>query len=225
MHVFKKGSSELFGIIGLGRFGFALAQTLAEAGKEVMVVDCNEEKIRVASAFTDHAFTVPVLSRELLHEVGVQNCDTVIVCIGEKIDTSILTTLHVIGLGVKRVIAKAISFDQGKVLEKLGAEVVYPERDMAVRVANRLTGSKVLEYITLSNEVDITELRLSGKIEGATVLDLDLRKNFALNIIAVKHSGEINTEIEPRLVLHEDDLMVVVGKRVNIKKFEQYLGQ
>lgn len=225
MHVFKKGASELFGVIGLGRFGFAMAQTLAEAGKELMVVDCNEDKIREASAFTDHAFTVPALTRELLHEVGIQNCDTVIVCIGEKIDTSILTTLNVIGLGVRRVIAKAISFEQGCVLEKLGAEVVYPERDMAVRLANRLMGSKVLEYITLSNEVDITELRLSGKINAMTVLTLDLRKSFGLNIIAVKHNGEINTEIEPSLVLHEGDVMVVVGKRVNIKQFEQYLGE
>ncbi|NCB31403.1 MAG: TrkA family potassium uptake protein [Clostridia bacterium] len=110
-------------------------------------------------------------------------------------------------------------------LEKLGAEVVYPERDMAVRLANRLMGSKVLEYITLSNEVDITELRLNGKINAMTVLTLDLRKSFGLNIIAVKHNGEINTEIEPSLVLHEGDVMVVVGKRVNIKQFEQYLGE
>lgn len=225
MHVFKKGANELFGVIGLGRFGFAMAQTLAEAGKELMVVDCNEDKIREASALTDHAFTVPALTRELLHEVGIQNCDTVIVCIGEKIDTSILTTLNVIGLGVRRVIAKAISFEQGCVLEKLGAEVVYPERDMAVRLANRLMGSKVLEYITLSNEVDITELRLNRKINAMTVLTLDLRKSFGLNIIAVKHNGEINTEIEPSLVLHEGDVMVVVGKRVNIKQFEQYLGE
>ncbi|MDD4774562.1 MAG: TrkA family potassium uptake protein, partial [Eubacteriales bacterium] len=134
----KKRSPELYGVIGLGRFGFALAQTLANAGKEVLVVDKNANKIKEATAFTDNAFTVSELTKETLQEAGMRNCDTVIVCIGEQIDTSILTTLTVLELGVPRVISKAISPEQGTVLEMMGAEVVYPERDMAVRIANRL---------------------------------------------------------------------------------------
>jgi trk system potassium uptake protein TrkA len=109
----NKKKTELYGIIGLGRFGFALAKSLAEAGREVLVVDSDERKIREATAFTDSAFVVSVLSSENLQQIGVQNCDIVVVCIGEKIDTSILTTLTVLQLGVKRVISKATSAEQG----------------------------------------------------------------------------------------------------------------
>ena len=134
-----------YGIIGLGRFGTALAKTLSEAGKEVVVIDHMECKVRELRQYTENAFVSEDLSKEVLEEIGIQNCDTVIVCIGEKIDTSILTTLNVVSLGVPRVIAKAISPEQGEVLEKIGAEVVYPERDMALRLAKRLLTNNILD--------------------------------------------------------------------------------
>lgn len=221
----QKKSANSFAIIGLGRFGFALAKNLCHAGKEVLVIDSNEEKIREATAFTDNAFLVSTLTKEALLEAGVQNCDTAIVCIGEKIDTSILTTLNVLSLGVKRVIAKAISCEQGTVLEKLGAEVVYPERDMAVRLANKLVTSNVLEYISLSDEVDISEVKLSKKTSGKTVIDLDLRGRFGLNIIAVKRGSDINIDIQPDMPLVENDIIVVIGQKRNISKFEKQLGE
>ncbi len=219
----KKRTSELYGIIGLGRFGFALAETLAKAGREVLVIDSNETKIKDASAFTDNAFLMSELNRESLQEVGLRNCDTVIVCIGEKIDTSILTTLTVIQLGIKKVISKAISPEQGSVLELLGAEVVYPERDMAVRLANKLISPRVLEYISLSDDVDIIEINLSEKIDNVTVAETNIRKKFMLNIIALKSQNAITTEITPTTVLKKDDMIVVIGKRVNIRQFENYL--
>lgn len=222
--MYKKKASELYGIIGLGRFGFALAETLAKAGKDVLVIDNNESKIKEAAAFTDNAFTVGELNKENLQAVGIRNCDTVVVCIGEKIDTSILTTLTVLQLGVKKVISKAISVEQGSILEMLGAEVVYPERDMAIRLANKLISPRVLEYISLSDEVDITEIILTGKVENISVAELDLRKKFGLNIIAVKNNNDINTEIQPTLTLKKDDMVVVIGKRVNIQSFEDHLN-
>lgn len=219
----KKKSSELYGIIGLGRFGFALAQTLANAGKDVLVIDNNESKIKEAAVFTDNALTVGDLNKENLQDVGIRNCDTVIVCIGEKIDTSILTTLTVLQLGVKKVISKAISVEQGSILEMLGADVVYPERDMAIRLANKLISPRVLEYISLSDEVDITEINLTDKIDHVTVADINIRKKYGLNIIAVKNKNDINTEILPTTILKKDDMIVVIGKRVNIQQFENYL--
>ena len=120
----NKKTNETYGIIGLGRFGFALAPSLAEAGKEIIVVDNSEENINEASKYTENAFLTETLSKENLTEMGLNNCDTVIVCIGEKIDTSIMTTLSLIQLGVKRVISKAVSEDHGNVLKTLGAEVV-----------------------------------------------------------------------------------------------------
>ena len=98
-----------FGIIGLGRFGFALAKTLADAGREVLVIDNNESKIKQIRNITENAFVVGPLDKESLEDAGIQNCGTVIVCIGEKVDVSILTTLNVISMGVPRVIAKAFS--------------------------------------------------------------------------------------------------------------------
>ncbi len=218
-----KQSTELYGIIGLGRFGFALAKTLSDSGKEILVVDSSESKIKEATAFTDNAFVVDNLNKENLQFIGIQNCDTVVVCIGEKIDTSILTTLIVLQLGVKRVLAKAISTEQGCILETLGAEVVYPERDMAVRVANKLVAPCVLEYISLSDDIDITEIKLTSKIDNMTVEMLDLRRNYGLNIIAIKQHDTLTIDILPSMTLNKDNTITVVGKRSNIQKFEKYL--
>ena len=216
-------TSGVYGIIGLGRFGFALAQTLAAAGKEVVVVDASESKVKEAAAFTDNAFVVKDLTREALEDCGVQNCDTVIVCIGEKIDTSVLTTLHVIDMGVKRVISKAISTEHGTILHKLGAEIVYPERDMAVRLALRLTSNHIMERISLSDEVDLSELRLTSAFSGKTVEALALRQRYGVNIIAINHRGSIVTEISPSTVLEAQDVIVVCGKRESIERLQQLL--
>ena len=219
---FNKAAIE-FGIIGLGRFGFALATTLAEAGKDVMVVDNNEAKIKQIRNLTENAFVVGPLDKETLQETGIQNCGTVIVCIGEKIDTSILTTLTVISMGVPRVIAKAISYEQGCILEKLGAEVIYPESDMAIRLAQRLISSTTLDFINLRDDVTISELKLTKKIAGQTVAQANLRKKFNLNIIALEQNNTTTIEVEPERTLMENDVIVVVGKKENIKKFELFL--
>jgi len=218
-----KKDSKLYGVIGLGRFGFALAKSLAEAGREVLVIDSDEQKIREAAAFTDNAFIIGALTMESLREAGVQNCDVAVVCIGEKIDVSILTTLTVLRLGVPHVISKAISPEQGSVLEMLGAEVVYPERDMAVRVARRLTEPQVLEYISLSADVDMAELRLTDRIQAATVRDLELRARYGLNIIAIRKDGNLDTDVGPETQLHPEDALVVVGKKDNLRRFEKML--
>ncbi len=212
-----------FGIIGLGRFGFALAKTLADAGKEVLVLDNDENKIKQIRHITDNALIVGPLDKETLQDAGIQNCRTVIVCIGEKIDVSILTTLNVINMGVPRVIAKAISFEQGRVLEKLGAEVIYPESDMAIRLANRLVSSNTLDSIELNGDIAIAEIKLTAKLANQTVLQANMRKKFNLNIIALDHDGKTTTEFTPDHMLSESDKMVVIGKRVNIKKFEEFL--
>ena len=156
----RKQSEDLsYGIIGLGRFGSALAYTLAEAGKEIMVLDCTEEKVRQIRGVTEHAYVVKDLQKETLRETGIQNCDIVVVCIGDKVDISILTTLNVINLGVPQVIAKANSPEQGEILEKIGAQVVYPEKDMAVRLAKRLISKRIFNLFELEQNIDISELK------------------------------------------------------------------
>lgn len=212
-----------FGIIGLGRFGYSLAMSLAEANRQVLVLDSSENKIKQIRHLTENAFVVSDLSKEALEEAGIQNCETVIIGIGEQIDVSILTTLNVISMGVPRVIAKAISLEQGKILEKIGAEVIYPERDMAFRLANRLLSSRVMDYITLNDDITITELRLSSRLSGQTVQQAGIRKKFNLNIIALQHENKTTTDITPDLKLYENDILVVVGKKDHINRFETYI--
>lgn len=213
-----------FGIIGLGRFGFSLATTLAEANREVLVIDSSESKIKQLRHLTDNSFVVNELTKEALEEAGIRNCETVIICIGEKVDVSILTTLNVISMGVPRVIAKAISPEQGKILEKIGAEVIYPERDMALRLGHRLLSTNVMDYITLNDDLTITELRLNSKLDGLTIIQASLRKKFKINIIALQHGDKTTSDIEPDMVLYDNDIVVVVGKKEHISKFEKFLA-
>ncbi|MCC2825866.1 TrkA family potassium uptake protein [Faecalicatena orotica] len=217
----KKKDSSIFGIIGLGRFGTALAITLAEAGKEVIVVDQNEEKVKAMRQYTEYAFVCDNISKEALSEVGIQNCDTVVVCIGSKIDTSILTTLNVVSLGVPRVISKATSQDQGAVLEKIGAEVVYPERDMATRLGKRLISGNFLDFIFLDNDIEIQQVPVSGSLVGKTIREINIRKKYSLNIIAIEHQQDTIIEFAPDYEFLEEDIIVVIGKLQNIRKFER----
>ena len=213
-----------FGIIGIGRFGFSLAKALIEAGREVIVLDCDESKIKHIRSLTDNAFVVDNLDKETLQETGIQNCKTVFVCIGEKIDISILTTLNVINLGVPRVISKAITYEQGCVLEKIGAEVVYPESDMAIRIANRLLNEEALEFIELNNDIHIEKVKITSKLDGKTIIQSKIRDDFNLNIIAMERGRNTIIEIDPSHILREDDLIVVIGKKNNIRNLEDFLG-
>lgn len=214
-----------FGIIGLGRFGYALTKTLAAAGKEILAIDTIESRVKQVRSVTESALVVGALDKETLEDSGIQNCETVIVCVGDSIDVSVLTTLNVISMGIPRVIARAMSYEQGLILEKIGAEVIYPENDMAVRLANKLINSSIMETIELRGDIAITELRLTAKVASQTVQQANIRGKFNLNIIALEHSGETTTEIAPDCVLHQDDNIVVIGQRDNIKKLENYLSK
>ena len=219
----KKNQDIAYGIIGLGRFGSALARTLAEAGQEVIVLDKDEDKIKDMRQYTEYAFVTENLSQETLAETGIQNCDVVIVCIGEKVDVSVLTTMSVIEIGVPRVIAKALSPEQGAVLKKLGAEVVYPERDMALRLGRRLLSGNFLDYIPLDHSVQITQIRIPERMVGKTVEQIQLRRKYGLNIIAIESGSETTIEVQPDYQLKDGDIIVVIGKADNINTFEESL--
>ena len=217
----KQLKTDLYGVIGLGRFGTALVQTLAEAGKEVIAIDKNEEKVKAVRRYTDYAFVVDNLSEDALMETGMQNCGTVTVCIGEQVDISILTPMLVIKLGVPQVIAKAASEVHGEVLKRLGAEVVYPEADMAVRIGKRLISGNLLDYIALGDGVEVRRITVGGRMLGKSVRTLDLRKVYGINIIAVEHGQQTNVEFSADYTFKEGDTVAVIGKVAKIDKFEK----
>ena len=221
--MFKKAkkNDNTYAVIGLGRFGYALTLELAASGAELVVLDRDEEKIREIREYTENAFVVKNLEKKTLEETGVQNCDVAILCIGEHIDTSILTTLNLVELGIKNVIAKAKSYEHGKILEKLGAEVVYPERDMAIRLAHRLEASKVLDYIQLSEKLNISKLIVPNALIGKNVIEANLRQNFGVNIIAIENAGVVLDTVTPSYTFKEGDILFVSGSRDSLNKLSE----
>lgn len=220
----NKKPNHSYCVIGLGRFGTALAETLAENGQEVLVLDSSESKIRDIQDKVQQALVAPNMDKTAMEEAGVQNCDTVIVAIGENVEASILTTLNVIELGVNRVIAKAVTAQHGRVLQKIGAEVVYPERDRAVRLANALIRPRAMDYLILSDEYAMSEVLLSDKLDGVSIRQADLRKRFSLNIVAILRGQQTIVEFTPDFVLSENDYLLVVGTKDNVTRFEKHMG-
>lgn len=222
--MFKKSmkNKTTYGIIGLGRFGMALALELAKADADLLVIDRDEEKVREMREYTENAFVVPTLDRKTLGETGIQNCDVAVVCIGESMSTSILTTLHLVSMGIPSVIAKATSAEHGEILEKLGAKVVHPEQDMAVRLANRLEASRMLDFIQLSEKLNISKLLVSEKMAGKTVLEVDFRKKFGANIIAIERCGSLMETVEPGYQFQCGDILFVSGSKEGLNRLSQW---
>ncbi|MHC1692662.1 MAG: TrkA family potassium uptake protein [Sphaerochaetaceae bacterium] len=208
-----------FGIIGLGRFGLSLAQELVKAGKDVVVLEIDPAKLESVKGLIEHVYPVDQINREILFESGVAHCGTVVVCIGKDIESNILATLNVIEAGVPRVIAKANSLDHGKVLEKIGAEVVYPETEMGARLAKSLISLKTVDFLELANDISITEIGVSSKFSGKTIAEINIRKKYRLNIIALTHEGKTTVNITPDLMLHAGDQVVVIGENSDIGVF------
>ncbi len=216
-----KKEKNIYGIIGLGRFGSALATELALSGADIMVLDRNEEVVRELREYTENAYVVRGLDKKTLIETGIQNCDVVVICIGEHLDTSILTTLNLVSLGVPHVIAKATSTEHGEILEKLGAEVVYPERDIAIRLAHRLEASRVLDYIQLSEKLNISKIIAPPSIIGKTVMEANLRGKFGANIIAIENGNSITEAILPTYTFREGDILFVSGSKDSLNKLSE----
>ncbi len=218
-----KVEKQSYGIVGLGRFGTALAKELGKAGADLLVIDHNEEKIRELREYTDNAIVVKSLDKKSLEETGIQNCDVAVVCIGEHMESSILTTLNLVDLGIPKVISKATSIEHGEILRRLGAEVVYPERDMAVRLAKRLEISRLLDFIQLSEKVNITKFLAPDKFVGKTVQEVNLRARFGMNIIAIVNGPDVIETVSPDYVFRAGDAVIVSGSQENVLRLSEYM--
>lgn len=218
----KKNETVSYGIIGLGRFGKSLVEELSSAGVDLLVLDRDEEKVREIREITEYAYVINSLDKKTLLETGIQNCDVAVVCIGEQMDASILATLNLVSFGIKKVIAKSKSTEHGEVLEKLGAEVVYPERDMAIRLGKRLETSRMLDYIHLSEKLNISKMFVPKKLVGKSVKEVDLRARFNLNIIAIENEGSMMQVFSPDYLFRDKDILFLSGDNKGFDELYQW---
>ena len=212
-----------YGIIGLGRFGTALAYSLARMGAEILVVDRDEAKVSQLREITENAFIASALEKKALEGMGIQNCDVVIVCIAEAIDVSILTVMKLQTMGVKRIIAKANSVEHGEILKKLGAEIVFPEQDMALRLANRLEVGQGVDFIELSDTIKVAKFNAPAEFVGKTIMEIALREKFGLNIIAIENDKKVVDAVRPDYAINEQDVLYLCGNKKSILAITDWL--
>ena len=154
-----------------------------------------------------------------------KNCDVVIVCLEEELEKSLLVTLNMINAGVKKVISIANTAEHGEILSKLGAEVVYPKRDMAIRLASRLRANMVLDFVQLNEQINIYKAILPEALVGKTVISSGLRTKFELNIIAIQNDEGVKDMISPDYIFREGDILFLAGSKEGFKALTEWVGQ
>lgn len=208
------GRNRQFAVIGLGRFGRAVASTLHKQGYDVLCVDFDEEKVAqiLADRIATHARQLDSTQPAALREAGVFEQDTVIVAIGNYVQESIITTLNVKEGGVRHVVAKASSEIHMKLLLKVGADhVVFPEHEMGCALARMLTRPGILDRFELDPENSIVEVIVPDQFVGKTISELRLRSNYGLNLLAVSKDGKFEINPQPNKQLEKGSAMVVIG--------------
>lgn len=210
-----------FCIIGCGRFGATVANKLTELGCEVMVIDTDEETIQNIANDVTYAVQADATDENSLKSIGVRNFDVVIISIGENIQSSILVTLMVKELGVKHIVAKAQNELHGKVLSKIGANrIVYPEKEMGIRIAKNLVSDNILDYIELAPDYSIMEVLTLEEWLGKNLMEINMRAKYGVNVMAIKHGTEINIAVTADNTIKEGDILVVIGHNDDLKKIE-----
>lgn len=221
-------------VIGLGRFGYSVAETLIKKGCEVLAIDRDETKIEAVSDFATYAVECDAADEKALKAISAQNVDAAVVSIGENIEASILIVMALKELGVKEIIAKAVTPMHGKILNNLGvSRVIYPERDAAIRLAHSLVAPNVLEYLELAPGYSIAELPVPPALAGRTLREMELRTKYGVGLIGIRKKVErtakgitrtedlfnLNPAAEDRLEL--GDIMVVIGTEADLDRLSQ----
>lgn len=207
-------------VIGCGRFGSAVAKTLFQLGNEVLAVDISEESVREIAPYVSYAAELDVMNEDALKNLGIQNCDVAVVAIASDLEASVMATVVAKELGIPKVLAKAKTTLQAKVLKKIGADaVVFPERDMGVRIANNLSSGNILDYIELSDSHSIMEILPYSDWIDRSLSELRLPNNYGLNIIAIKRGDEVIITPKAEEVLRKKDILVMVGAVETLQRF------
>ncbi len=220
MEITMKNRKRSFCIIGLGRFGQTLAVNLAKSNHQVLVIDIDEGVINAMSDTVTNAVVGDPTSEAVLHAAGVADYDCAVVAMSENINASILTTLLLKEMGVKQVVARAASEQHGKVLEKVGADmVVFPERDMGEKLVNILDRNNVLEYIEFSDSHSIVEAAVPKKWVGKTLIELDVRRKYGVTVLAVGEAeGSMNISPDPTKPFTGEETVALLGENKSIDK-------
>jgi len=210
-----------FAVIGLGSFGYNIAKTLYEKGNEVLAVDIDKEKIEKIRAFATHAIKMDSAYRENLLALGIHEMDVVVVCLGPEMEASILTVLFLKEIGARRIVAKALTEDHAKILEATGAtEVIFPEKDMAIKTALKLNSPNILEYLPLTSGIIIQEIAPPKKFISKSLRELDLRNKYGIQIIAIKELIPEKVIFVPRadFVIKDSDILIMIGEEDQLAK-------
>jgi trk system potassium uptake protein TrkA len=203
-----------FAVIGLGNFGFYLASGLSQKGHEVLGIDINSRQVQEIRDQVSRAVIADATDPQALMELELEKMDAVVVSIGSTLNSSILATLNLKDMGVKRVVAKAVSDAHGRILQKIGADEIYfPEKDIALTAAQRLDNPNVLDYLPLMEGYSIAQLAPPRDFIGKTLIELDLINRFGIQVVAVKELVPENVVMIPtgRFLVKDSDILILLG--------------
>jgi trk system potassium uptake protein TrkA len=218
-------ASKQYVVIGLGRFGRSVAETLFTMGHDVLAIDSDEDVIQNISDKVTHAVQMDATDEYALRTLGIRNFDVAVVTIGSNVQASIMTTLILRESGVKYIVAKAQSEMHAKVLTKIGADkVILPEKDMGVRVAHNLVSSNLLDFIELSPDYSVIEIQAPTDWYGKEILDLDVRSKYGINIMAIKSVDDINISPNAKDKIKEGDVLLCIGNTEDLARLEHMIS-
>ncbi|CAB4638250.1 MAG: TrkA family potassium uptake protein [Actinobacteria bacterium] len=208
-------------VIGLGRFGSALAAELVSGGHQVLGIDSDEKVVQALSGDLTHVVAADTTDEETLKELGISEMDSAVVAIGADLESSILTTSLLLQLGVKQVWAKANSTAHGKILRQLGAHhVIFPEYEMGRRVAHQVSGES-LDYVQIDEDFVMVKVQCPPSFDGKSLAELKIRGKYEVTVVAFSHGDANYTPAFPETVLHEGDHLVVAGRKKPLDEFVQ----
>lgn len=211
-----------FAVIGLGRFGGSICEELSREGMKVLAIDINEQKVNEYKNIASYAVIADASDEHTLRELDIDKIDHVIVAIGDDIQASILTTVILADMGIKRITVKAQSDYHEKILHKIGAhQVVHPERDMGKRLAHSLISSNILEYLELSDDHSMIEVMVGQKMLGKTLIDMNIRAKYGCNVVAIRRGNQLNVSPSAQDKLQTNDILIVIGADKELSRFEK----
>jgi trk/ktr system potassium uptake protein len=211
-------------IIGLGNFGFYLAKNLYEEGHEVLAIDQNRERVARVQDLVGEVMIMDAAHKDSLKGLGLREAEAVVVSMGDAISNSILTTMYLKELGAQKVVVKCVDEDHGKILEKLGAdEIIFPEKDMAQKVAKGLSKGNILDFIPLSEDYSIVEAASPRDFIGKSLKDLKLKNNYNVYVIAVNQLIPSAFILAPpgEFVIKDSDILILLGREKDIEKIKE----